>query len=156
MIELFYYDDVTENLFAEEDAEFTTFDEVIDELFHLNDDNSSYVGIITNEGKFKIKSYKYDSYNLYQWNEKDGTYILSDLGDFEKLEKISASYFINDEHYAPPIIDEETSLKVNKWMPPGWNEGLPVLKVLSVHGSVVSAASVRRTPTERDKCIANL
>lgn len=82
---LFYYDDESENLLNEEDAEETTLEEVLDEVFELPDDNISYVGIITDNGeKFRIKSDDYDSYKMYKFDNTRNTYELIDLGDWEK------------------------------------------------------------------------
>ena len=85
MNKLFYYDDESENLLKEEDAEETSVEEVIDEVFELDDDDISYVGIITNDGiSFKIKSDDYDSYKMYKLDVVTGDYQLVDLGNWEK------------------------------------------------------------------------
>ncbi|WP_299249145.1 hypothetical protein [uncultured Cytophaga sp.] len=43
MNKIFYYDDETENLFAEEDAEETTLEELIEEAYELANDDICYV-----------------------------------------------------------------------------------------------------------------
>lgn len=82
---IFYYDDESENLLDELDAEETTLDEVLDEVFELSDDDVSYVGVITSSGvKYKIKSDDYDSYKIYKFNGEKNEYELAELGDWEK------------------------------------------------------------------------
>ena len=85
MNKIFYYDDESENLLKEEDAEDTSIEEVIDEVFELDDDDISYIGIITHDGDtFKIKSDHYDSYKIYKLDTTISDYQLVELGDWEK------------------------------------------------------------------------
>jgi hypothetical protein len=84
---LFYYDDESENLLDEEDAEETTINEVLDEVFELNDDDISYIGVIAARGdKYKIKSDDYDSYKIYKFDKLKNHYELVELGDWEKCQ----------------------------------------------------------------------
>ena len=94
MNRIFYYDDVTQNLFAEEDAEETFLEELVDELYGLADDDISYVGIISNTNdKYKIKSDAYDSYKIYKFDVSKCDYIMIDLVDFEKVKMFLESFF---------------------------------------------------------------
>lgn len=93
MVRIFYYDDETENLFAEEDAAETTLDEAVDELFNLAGDDTSYVGFITSGGRYKIKSDDYDSYTFYRFDEQENDYVMFDMGDFEKCRSFIAPEF---------------------------------------------------------------
>jgi hypothetical protein len=94
MNKIFYYDNVTENLFAEEDAEETCLEELIEEAYELPDDDISYVGIVSNtEDKYKIKSDAYNSYKIYKFDTGKAEYIIIDLGDFEKVKMFLGSFF---------------------------------------------------------------
>ena len=91
MEKIFYYDDESENLLEEEDAEKTTYEEVEDELFNLEDDDTSYVGVISWDGnRHKVKCDCYDSYKIYLKNT-NVEYDLINIVDFENCK----SYFKN-------------------------------------------------------------
>jgi hypothetical protein len=88
MNKIFYYDDESQNLLDETDAAETTPDELLDEVFELEDDNISYVGVITGNGvKYKIKSDAYDSYKIYKFDDLKNEYELVELGDWEKCKQ---------------------------------------------------------------------
>lgn len=95
MIKIFYYDDDTENLLTEDDAEETTLEEAVDELFNLADDDVSYVGFISDKERFKVKSDKYDEYKVYFFTEVKEEYILGDL-----LKSIDTSVEPKPDHEA--------------------------------------------------------
>jgi hypothetical protein len=87
---MYYYDDETENLLEEEDAEETTYEQWLEELFHLNDDDESYIGLIASDSnKYRIKCDSYDSYKVYRFNRETLEYDLIDLVNFEECK----SYF---------------------------------------------------------------
>ncbi len=90
---IFYYDDESENLLEEADAEETSLEEVTDEVFNLDDDDVSYVGIIASGIKYKIKSDDYDSYKIYQFDEPGNEYILAEMGDWEKCKLFLTKLF---------------------------------------------------------------
>jgi hypothetical protein len=93
---IFYYYDASQNLLEETDAEETTLDEVLDEVFELEDDDISYVGFITTEGlKYKVKSDDYDSYKIYKFNDQKNNYEFVELGDWEKCKKDLKMLFRN-------------------------------------------------------------
>ena len=81
---IFYYDDESENLLEEADAEETSVEQVLDEVFNLDDDNISYVGFIVSDTKYKIKSDDYDSYKIYKFDRGENEYVLHELADWEK------------------------------------------------------------------------
>lgn len=117
MIKLFYYDDESQNLLSESDAEETTLDEAIDEAFNLADDDKSFVGFITENNTIKIKSDDYDSYKTYLFDVNKDEYILNLLVDFEKCKAYITDLFTLIETNL-----EKVPLKQNAWLPPDWNK----------------------------------
>lgn len=115
MVKIFYYDDDTENLFAEEDAAETTLDEAMDELFNLADDDTSYVGFITPGGRYKVKSDDYDSYKFYRFDERENDYVMFDMGDFEKCRSFIEAEFAEQQ-------PAEKITGTNRWLPPDWKQ----------------------------------
>ena len=119
MTVIFYYDDDTENLLTQEDAEETTPEEAIDELFNLADDDVSYVGFIYGNKRYKIKSDHYDAYKIYLFEPDHGDYILNRLVDFEECKS-----FILNELFVSALeeTDNENNIKRNRWILPDWNK----------------------------------
>lgn len=119
MVKIFYYNYESENLLEESDAEETSLEEFIEEVYELDDDNTSFVGLITETERYKIKSDDYDSYIIYKFDEVLNEYIMADLGDFEKCKRFITSQF-PVEH--PSATDKTQSASENKWLPPDWNK----------------------------------
>ena len=119
MIKIFYYDDDTENLLTEDDAEETTLEEAIDEVFNLPDDDTSYVGFIKDKARYQIKSDEYDAYKIYFFESIKAEYILNRLVDFEGCKD-----FISTELFSgslSPTGNENPTQPVS-WLPPDWNK----------------------------------
>lgn len=119
MVKMFYYDYESENLLEEADAEGAPLDEFIEEIYELADDNTSYVGLITEKERYKIKSDDYDSYIIYKFNDESGVYLMIDLGDFEKCKSFIISHF-PARSLAPD--DKVEPVGGNRWLPPDWNK----------------------------------
>lgn len=119
MVKIFYYDDESENLLEESDAEEAPLEEFIEEVYELNDDNTSFIGLITETDKYKIKSDDYDSYIIYKFDEGLNDYVMCDLGDFEKCKRFLSSQFPVE---LPAVTDKTQSAGENKWLPPDWNK----------------------------------
>ena len=116
MIKIFYYDDDTENLLTEDDAEETTLEEAVDELFNLADDDVSYVGFISEKERFKVKSDKYDEYKVYFFTEGKEEYILGEILTFDKLKKLVEDKFAEMED------KQSLANKENNWLPVDWGK----------------------------------
>lgn len=119
MVKMFYYDYESENILEEADAEEAPLEEFIEEVYELDDDNISYIGLITEQERYKIKSDDYDSYVIYKFDDRSADYLMIDLGDFEKCKSFIISQF--------PVKDLASGDKIetargNKWLPPDWNK----------------------------------
>jgi len=119
MVKMFYYDYESENLLEEADAEEAPLEEFIEEVYELDDDNVSYIGLITEKERYKIKSDDYDSYVIYKFDDESADYLMVDLGDFEKCKS-----FIISQFPVKPLTtyDKVESASGNKWLPPDWNK----------------------------------
>lgn len=119
MLKIFYYDQESENLLEESDAEEASVEEFIEELYELNDDNTSYIGLMTEKESYKIKSDDYDSYIIYKFDDSLDEYVMSDLGDFEKCKSFLISQFPERPHTSEEKVERS---RENKWLPPDWNK----------------------------------
>jgi len=88
---IFYYDDVTENELLEIDSQEVTFEELTEELYHLEDDNESFIGVLIGDEKFRIVCDDYDSYKVLEFNNDENRFILTNFLDFDGLENFFAN-----------------------------------------------------------------
>lgn len=85
MIKISYYNDITENILSENNAEEISFYELIEELYYLESDNTSYITVLTKNNKFKVISNEYDSYLVLEFDNQIQNFKKIKVFDFEEL-----------------------------------------------------------------------